>query len=109
MQREGDAYVVSVNDRVTRATAVVPALGFTSDFKNAARLTSDTIRPGDTLGLTIWENVDDGLLSGEGLNQTALEEVQVDSAGFIFVPYAGRLRASGNTPEQLRQMITREL
>lgn len=109
VQREGDAYVVSVNDRVTRATAVVPALGFTSDFKNAARLTSDTIRPGDTLGLTIWENVDDGLLSGEGLNQTALEEVQVDSAGFIFVPYAGRLRASGNTPEQLRQMITREL
>ena len=109
VQREGDAYVVSVNDRVTRATAVVPALGFTSDFKNAARLTSDTIRPGDTLGLTIWENVDDGLLSGEGVNQTALEEVQVDSAGFIFVPYAGRLRASGNTPEQLRQMITKEL
>lgn len=109
VQKEGDAFVVSVNDRVTRATAVVPALGFSNQFTTAGRLTSDTIRPGDTLGLTIWENVDDGLLAGEGTNSTILEEVQVDSAGFIFVPYAGRLRASGNTPEQLRQIITKKL
>ncbi len=109
VQKEGDAFVVSVNDRVTRATAVVPALGFSSGFKNAAQLTSDTIRPGDVLGLTIWENVDDGLLAGEAQNSTLLEEVQVDSAGFIFVPYAGRVRASGNTPEQLREMITAQL
>lgn len=109
VQKEGDAYVVSVNDRVTRATAVVPALGFTSAFTSAGQLTSDIIRPGDSLGLTIWENVDDGLLAGEGANSTILEEVQVDSAGFIFVPYAGRLRASGNTPEQLRGMITSQL
>lgn len=109
VQKEGDAFIVSVNDRVTRATAVVPALGFSSSFKNAARLTSDTIRPGDVLGLTIWENVDDGLLAGEAQNSTVLEEVQVDSAGFIFVPYAGRVRASGNTPEQLREAITVKL
>ena len=109
VQKEGDAYVVAVNDRVTRATAVVPALGFSNAFQNAATLTSDTIRPGDTLGLTIWENVDDGLLAGEAQNSTVLEEVQVDSAGFIFVPYAGRLRASGNTPDQLREMITAQL
>ena len=109
VQQEGDAFVVSVNDRVTRATAVVPALGFSGSFQNAATLTSDTIRPGDVLGLTIWENVDDGLLAGEAQNSTLLEEVQVDSAGFIFVPYAGRLRASGNTPEQLRETITSRL
>lgn len=109
VQKQGDAFIVSVNDRVTRATAVVPALGFSSGFINAGRLTSDTIRPGDVLGLTIWENVDDGLLASEATNATALEEVQVDSAGFIFVPYAGRLRASGNTPEQLREMITKKL
>lgn len=109
VQKEGDAFIVSVNDRVTRATAVVPALGFSKSFANAGRLTSDTIRPGDVLGLTIWENVDDGLLAGEATNATALEEVQVDSAGYIFVPYAGRLRASGNTPEQLREIITKKL
>jgi polysaccharide export outer membrane protein len=109
VQKQGDAFIVSVNDRVARATAVVPALGFSDSFTSAGRLTSDTIRPGDVLGLTIWENVDDGLLAAEASNATALEEVQVDSAGFIFVPYAGRLRASGNTPEQLREMITEKL
>nr|WP_226892782.1 polysaccharide biosynthesis/export family protein [Phycobacter azelaicus] len=109
VQKQGDAFIVSVNDRVARATAVVPALGFSDSFTSAGRLTSDTIRPGDVLGLTIWENVDDGLLAAEASNATALEEVQVDNAGFIFVPYAGRLRASGNTPEQLREMITEKL
>jgi polysaccharide export outer membrane protein len=109
VQREGDAFIVSVNDRVTRATAVVPALGFSQEFQNAGALTSDTIRPGDILGLTIWENVDDGLLAGETANSTLLETIQVDSAGYIFVPYAGRVRASGNTPEQLRQTITQRL
>ena len=109
VQREGDAFVVSVNDRVTRATAVVPALGFSDSFVNAGQVGSDTIQPGDTLGLTIWENVDDGLLADQGLNSTALEEVQVDGSGFIFVPYAGRLKASGNTPERLRQIITEKL
>jgi len=106
---EGDAFVVSVNDRVTRATAVTPALGFSRAFQNAAPLGSDTIRPGDTLGLTVWENVDDGLLAGQEQSATILEEVQVDGAGFIFVPYAGRIRAAGNTPEAIRRIITTKL
>jgi len=109
VQREGDAFIVSVNDRVARATAVAPALGFPQSLITAGRLTSDTIRPGDVLGLTVWENVDDGLLAAEATNSTLLEEVQVDSAGYIFVPYAGRLRAAGNTPEQLRATITKKL
>ncbi|WP_229673428.1 polysaccharide biosynthesis/export family protein [Salipiger pallidus] len=109
VMREGDAFIVAVNDRVTRATAVVPALGFTESFRNASVLGSDTIRPGDTLGLTIWENVDDGLLVAETANATALEEVQVDGSGFIFVPYAGRIKASGNSPEAVRRIITSKL
>jgi polysaccharide export outer membrane protein len=109
VQKEGDAFIVSVNDRVTRATAVTKALGFSDSFKNAATLGSDTIRPGDVLGLTIWENVDDGLLSNEGASATLLDEIQVDGSGFIFVPYAGRIRASGNTPEAIRRIITTKL
>lgn len=109
VQQEGDAFVVAVNDRVTRATAVAPALGFSDQLVNAGLVGSDTIRPGDVLGLTIWENVDDGLLAGEGANSTLLEEVQVDGAGFIFVPYAGRIRAAGNTPESIRRIITSRL
>ncbi|MFT6023105.1 MAG: polysaccharide export outer membrane protein [Ascidiaceihabitans sp.] len=109
VQQEGDAFIVSVNDRVTRATAITPALGFSEAFKNAGTLGSDTIRPGDVLGLTVWENVDDGLLSDTGTSATILEEVQVDGAGFIFVPYAGRIRAAGNTPDAIRRIITAKL
>lgn len=109
VQREGDAFVVAVNDRVTRATAVVPALGFTNEFKKAGVLGSDTIRPGDVLSLTIWENVDKPLLGPEGQVAAVLEEVQVDGAGFIFVPYAGRIRAAGNTPESIRRIISTKL
>jgi len=109
VQRQGDAFIVSVNDRVTRATGVVPSLGFAESFKNAGVVGSDIIRPGDTLGLTIWENVDDGLLASETASSTVLEEVQVDGAGFIFVPYAGRIKAAGNTTEAIRGVITRKL
>ncbi len=109
VQREGDSFIVSVNDLVTRATAVTPALGFSESFQSAGLLGSDVIRPGDVLGLTIWENVDDGLLVGETLNSTALEQVQVDGDGFIFVPYAGRIRAADSTPEGVRRLITSRL
>ncbi|WP_438959121.1 polysaccharide biosynthesis/export family protein [Nereida sp.] len=107
--REGDAFIVSVNDRVTRATAVTPAFGFSDTFINAGVVGSDVIRPGDVLGLTVWENVDDGLLAGAGQNATILDEVQVDGNGNIFVPYAGTLKASGKSPEALRRLITTRL
>ena len=109
VQKQGDAFVVDVNDHVTRTTAIVPAFGFSDAFLNAGPVGSDTIHAGDTLGLTIWENVEDGLLAGAGANATVLEEVQVDGAGFIFVPYAGRIRAAGNNPEAIRRIITEKL
>ena len=105
----GNAHIVTVDDRVARAAAPDPTLSFGSGFLNAGITGSDTIRAGDTLGLSIWENVDDGLLANEGLNNTTLEEVQVDGSGFIFVPYAGRIRAAGNTPEAIRSLITDRL
>lgn len=108
-EREGNAFVVTADDHVTRATAYDPALGFSEGFLNAGALGSDTVRPGDTLGLLIWENVDDGLLATDGTNASALEEIQVDGDGFIFVPYAGRIRAAGNTPEAIRRIITEKL
>lgn len=105
----GDAHIVAIDDHVARATSAQPSLGFSEAFQSAGVVGSDTIRPGDVLGLTVWENVDEGVLSGAGQNAAVLEEVQVDSAGFIFVPYAGRIRAAGNTPEALRRTITRQL
>ena len=106
----GDAFIVTVNPRVTRATSVVPSLGFSSSFLNAGVMGSDVISPGDTLALTIFENVkDDPLLGNTGQRVSTLNTLQVDGQGFIFVPYAGRIKAAGNTPEGVRDAITRKL
>lgn len=106
----GDAFVVSVNPAVTRATALMPALGFSSTFLNAGVMASDVISSGDTLGITVFENVkDDPLLGNTGQRVSALQTLQVDGQGFIFVPYAGRIKAAGKTPEGLRDAITRKL
>lgn len=108
--KEGDAFVVSVNSRVTRATSVMPALGFGQSFLNAGTVGSDTINAGDVLALTIFENVkDDPLLGNTGQRVSLLDQVQVDGGGYIFVPYAGKIKAAGQTPDGLRQIITKKL
>jgi polysaccharide export outer membrane protein len=107
--QEGDAFVLTVDDRINQIASVAPSFSFSAGFQEAGLLGSDTIQPGDRLGLTIWENVDDGLLVPAGQNATVLEEVQVDGEGFIFVPYAGRIRAAGNSPEAVRRIISEKL
>jgi len=109
VMEEGNAFVMVVDDRINGIAGVSPALGFSEAFKNAGVVGSDTIRAGDVLGLTIWENVEDGLLSAPGASATPLEEVQVDGSGFIFVPYAGRIKAAGNSPEAIRRIISEKL
>ncbi|GHE02706.1 sugar ABC transporter substrate-binding protein [Defluviimonas sp. 20V17] len=109
VQRKGDAFIVAVNDRVTRATSVTPALGFSNSFKHAGLVGSDIIHPGDKLGVSVYENVTDPLLGAPGQKVSQLAEIKVDGAGYIFVPYAGRIKAAGLSVEALRQAITRKL
>ena len=109
VMREGDAYVLAVDDRVNTITGATTTLGFSDSFRNAGLVGSDTIQPGDVLSVAVWENIDDGLLVQTGQNATVLQELQVDGEGFIFVPYAGRIRAAGNPPEGLRRIITEKL
>jgi polysaccharide export outer membrane protein len=109
VEQQGDAFIVPVNRNIAQLTDVKPSLGFSGAFQSAGLVGSDVIHAGDVLGLTIWENVDNGLLASTGTNATPLNEVQVDGSGNIFVPYAGRIKAAGNTPEGLRQVITDKL
>ena len=106
---QGDAFIVEVDNRIAAATRVPSGLGFSRAFLHAGVVPSDTIFPGDVLAITIWENVGQGVLASGGTNATQLQNVQVDGQGFIFVPYAGRIRAAGDSPEALRQAITRLL
>lgn len=103
-----NAYVVAVDEAITRAIPPAPETVFPAAFINQGPVTPSVIRPGDTLGFTVYENVDDGLFSS-GSAASSLGAIQVDDAGFIFIPYAGRVRAAGNTPERMRQIITERL
>ncbi|MCC5989279.1 MAG: polysaccharide biosynthesis/export family protein [Pararhodobacter sp.] len=107
--REGNAYIVAVGDRVNRAANVTPALGFSDDLRRARLLGGDTIRVGDEITVTVFENVPEGLLTTTETAGARLEQIQVDQQGYIYVPFAGRIRAAGQSPEGLRSTIARQL
>jgi polysaccharide biosynthesis/export protein len=107
--RSGDAHIIMVNRRVSQAAARPDALGFSHALRSGALMGGDTIRPGDLVAINVFENVPEGLLSGVGTNNAVLTDLQVDDAGFIFVPYAGRVRAAGQSPDALRRLLTQSL
>ena len=101
--------IVVVDEFVTVATAPPPATGFPRSLINAGPAAPDRIRPGDTLSFQVYENIEDGVLTRGRAGTAELTSIQVDESGFIFIPYAGRIRAAGNTPEALRRAITSKL
>ena len=105
----GDMHIVNVTPGIAAAARSSETLAFSEAFVTAAPVSSDTIRPGDALSVTVWENVDAGLLAGVGQKVTALDRIQVDESGQIYVPYAGRLQAAGMTPNALRAEIVAKL
>lgn len=110
VDKKGNAFIVTVTPTVSRVTAAQPSFGFSSAFQNAGLVGSDTLAAGDVLSISVFENVkDDPLLGNTGQRVSVLTDVQVDGQGYIFIPYGGRIKASGQTPEGLRQAITRQL
>lgn len=105
----GEVRIVNVSPAIARAVSSEAALGFGSAFLGAGPVAADGISAGDRVSITVWENVDTGLLAGVGQKVTALDEVQVDAQGRIFVPYVGNLQAAGRSPDDLRRDITAAL
>ncbi|MFD1694600.1 polysaccharide biosynthesis/export family protein [Roseibium aestuarii] len=63
---------------------------------------------GDSLKIGIWEATSEGLFTTSDSGVAMIPAV-VDEGGFVFVPYAGRIRAAGLTVEGLRQSIQEKL
>ena len=91
----GPAWVIPVTAIVNQKTAIKPSSGFASHFKTLSKVGADMIRAGDTLGLTIWENVQDQLLGEMG--PTTLQTVQVDGE-VIFCPLCRTDSSCGQHP-----------
>lgn len=104
-----DMHVIKVTPTIAQVTRANEYLGFGASFTRAGEVSPDSISPGDTISVRVWENVDSGLLAGVGQKATTLEAIQVDQAGSIFVPYAGQISAAGRSPDELRRAITESL
>lgn len=100
------AEVVLVDARVVKATRPASTTGFGAAFRGAAPIASDVVSTGDVLTLQIFENLrDEPLLSGAGQRFSTLQQLEVGEDGRIFIPYAGRVQAAGQTLDQLREAI----
>ncbi|HUF87283.1 MAG TPA: polysaccharide biosynthesis/export family protein [Thermohalobaculum sp.] len=106
---ELDYDVVAVTAAVTRDTRVDERLGFAETFRGAPAVDTAAIAVGDVLSVTVWENIEQGLLNPQGIGATQLPRAKVDREGFIFVPYIGPVRAAGHTVASLREAIQRRL
>ncbi len=101
--------VVQVTPAVVEATTIDERMGFSPEFRDAEPENTSAIAPGDVLSITVWENIEQGLLNPEGSGATQLPNVKVDPRGAIFVPYIGRVRAAGRTVAELRSVIQARL
>ena len=102
-------HVLPVTPEVTKVTRISEESGFSVSFIEARAESPYTLSRGDVLAITVWENIDEGLLNPAGIGATPLPNSRVDEAGRVFVPYVGLVRASGRTINQLRQDIQRQL
>ncbi len=106
VENGGDVHIIDVTSEIASTTRRNHSLGFSPAFLSAGSISVDTIYPGDAVSITVWENVSDGVFATQGLKVTSLEAIVVDQLGNIFVPYAGTIKASGRTPDDLRRTIT---
>jgi polysaccharide export outer membrane protein len=87
--------------------------GYFGDYRPSP---TQVIGVGDSLQITVWEAASGGLFSaGDGGNvspgarSAPIPEQTVGRDGAITVPYAGRIRAAGRTPQQVEAAIVQEL
>jgi polysaccharide export outer membrane protein len=116
--------IVTIDDAVTRRLLAQRATRLFSETLGNARIASRTVGPGDTLEVSIWEAAPATLFgtaptsfgTGTGVSNaiatshaTTLPEQPVDDEGYILVPFAGRIQASGRTLRQIESEITNRL
>lgn len=101
--------VVRVTAAVAAATRLDERSVFPASFTSAAPENTGTLAAGDVVTVTVWENIEQGLLNPQGIGATALPPSRVDAGGSIFVPYVGAVRAAGRSPAQLRETIRARL
>lgn len=110
--------VIEVTDAVARRVMASKQLRLFSETLGATAPAGFVVGAGDVLEISIWE-APPASLFGSGLTDpragaatarvTALPEQMVNSAGQINVPFAGAVRAAGQSPQQIEADIVQQL
>ena len=110
--------VVDVDDTIARRLLAQRSQRLFSDSLGQVRSVDPGIGAGDSLEVNLWEAPPAALFGGgvidprgapSTVRATTLPEQVVDREGFISVPFAGRIRAAGLTPQALETEIVRRL
>lgn len=109
--------IVDVDDRVARQLLLQRRYQLFSDSLGTERGPVANIGSGDTLEVSIWESPPATLFGSapvdprapSSVRATTLPEQMVDREGFISVPFVGRVRAAGQSPEVIQTEIVQRL
>ena len=95
--------LIAVTPTVVAASNIDERLGFDLSLVEARPERVSILGVGDLVQVTIWERGENGLFSELG-GPTALTAV-IEESGQIYLPYIGKVRASGRTVDGLRSAI----
>jgi polysaccharide biosynthesis/export protein len=110
--------IVDVDDQVARRLAALRETVLFSDEMSGRREIERTVGPGDSLEISIWEvppatlfgaGVADPLGAPTTVRPMIMPEQVVDRDGFVFVPFAGRVRAAGQTLVAIAEDVAQRL
>lgn len=119
---DSDIKVIDVTDVVVRDMIAKTHKSLFSEDLGEGRPIGSVIGQGDVLDIAIWEAPPATLFGSSGSDLrlgstssgalargTSLPEQMVDSDGQITIPFIGRVRAAGRTPQEIAQTITSRL
>ena len=109
--------IVDVDDRVARRLLSQRGFKLFSDSLGSQRGPVSAIGAGDTLEVNIWESPPATLFGGgaadprmpSSARSTIFPEQTVDADGYISVPFAGRIRAGGLSPQAVEAEVVKRL
>ena len=73
---------------------------------NLPAINYETLDIDDKIDISIWENASERLYTGNKHGPSNLGPLVISGAGNIYIPYVGKIKASGNTIEQLQRKLT---
>jgi polysaccharide biosynthesis/export protein len=108
--------LVEVDPNVVARMESWTAVSMQGTFGQQRPAIGQAIGVGDSVQVVIWEAAAGGLFSppatdrvGPGARSATIPEQMVGADGAITVPYAGRVRVTGRTPQQVEQIIVASL